>query len=300
MIHRDPDFHGHEDEEILDQFEIDARKLTDIIIDSYEVAERIETAGIAPTRAKTQLSIPDFLLDRALSHLPHPVRQFLSIDSLSLEILFEHEFETDRPSLSLQFSDASSLSRSIIIQRNGGDLATDKPFTVSFSGTEEKEEIDELDIGLFMEELAHDRSAYLTSEGVVTQEKQFVADPQYPPIARYLVEALIEQGADSSMYKQFDVEVDDTVLRLGCFHDGGQITQVCISKPIASSFTISDGIPMAETRRQGAEIELSKWTHSVKFHTEVNEKIEPYDGDNSDMVRLEEDIAALKTALRQL
>lgn len=300
MIHRDPGFHGHEDEEILDQFEIDARKLTDTIIDSYEVAERVETAGIAPIRTKTQLAIPDVILDRALSHLPHPVRQYLSIDSLSLEILFEHEFETDRPSLSLQFTDASSQSRTIILQRNGGDLTTDQPFSVSFSGTTATEEIDELDVGLFMEELAHDRSAYLSSEGVAKNEKQFVADPQYPPIARYLIEALIEQGADSSVYKQFDVPVEDTVLRIGCFHDQGQITRVDLSKPIVSSFTISDGVPKAETRRQGADIELSKWTHSIQFYTEVNDHIESYEGDNSDMIRLEEDIAALKTTLRQL
>lgn len=306
MIH---DYDGDYDEgpdSVLSIEKMDVQTLADTVIMACELADSIDCSEQIASQLVATLSVPGELIESVKDAIPSAVTDIIDKDSATLEIRYEFEFLEERPLLTLTFqhTDYETHPRCVVLQRGGGPLTENAGFSLSAVGddtassTEYTGLVDQDNVTELLERLIAPDSVYVNSEGVTRGESSIIADPQFPPSARAIIDTLVEKGADCVRYDTYTIPTTSDEFCVILTYDNDRLVEVSILRTVESSLGFEGTMPTGIVRKIEANIYLTRLANSITFNSiENNGAPVSLDDDGGDLLRLREDLQSLKETI---
>lgn len=291
-------------------YEFDSQKkevmfLAELTVSGLELADAIEVSRHEVVAKQATIVIDHNLIRKLPSELiPDGLESMINKNNLGIVVEFSWQYSGERPSLKfLLLDEERGDSPVLVIERSSADAAKEDDFGGSFINTEGTElpvRLNSDDLGALIEELISAKDVVINDEGAINTRllKELVADPQYPPIARFIQDTLIEKGCSYVLKEKYDIQTDDKIYPVEITRENGKTTSIEITDIFASDVEINDGEVTHHERGIIAHISAEDLSISIQFSKLENGKITAYQADSGDRLRLTETIELLSENLK--
>lgn len=286
-------------------YEFDSQKkevmfLAELTVSGLELADAVEVSRHEVTAKQATIVIDHELIKKLPPNLiPEGLDTLIDKRSLGIVVEFSWQNSGARPSLKFLLLDEERGDEPVLVIERGDSTAVSRDdFGGSFinpEGTEYPVSLNSDDLGALIEELISTKDIVVNDEGAINTRlfKELVGDPQYPPIARFIQDTLIEKGCSYVMKDRYLIDINDKTYPIEITTENGKTTSIEITDILASDVQINDDEVTHHERGTIAHISAQDLSLSVQFFKVENNKVTPYNGDSGDKLRLSETIKYL-------